>query len=664
MVDADVTLYKDIGLYPDYSKSMYFTSKTQQTNWFNSIPSSKRVELSNVNYNKIHNAFRVHEPVGDVYAYTYIRIRNMDGSGRVYYGFVSSVTLIDGETTEFTIDLDALQTFMCEWSLGECLVSREHVDRWASNENHPIYTAPNEDIFSASVTARVKEIDNPSVYKIGITAIAFNTPYVENGVEVSKEKSGFVMFFGSILNPTVGTVYGKMTYSVGTTPDFTKALPYPTYDDFIDGSYITRAGFNPEQIIGSWIIPLMNTDFYTDTAEDENGTTRNTVNIFSGGWDTFRTEVSGLTSAFNKSGSTGYIFEYNDNKLAMAKILKQEYFNDLASGNYTTLTTEFNYPIKPTSATHGKSTIYEPMLYTSPIIKRGICKNDGQILLEIPDITYLNSTGIELDVYTDISTQGVNNVIIARDENETPGYNYEILQNELIGAGSIDPAIHTDMITNEWLSYVLTQRDSDRQVMKSNMITNTVTNIIGMGYGGALVGSRSNSGRNDPMGKQGGDTVGFRKGMMMASVYGMATGAVTSLVQGYDMWVQQQAKESSIKNQPSTLLSTSNGIASLFRGTDNYFTYETKIDEVNYNKAFNNYVKYGYMVNRIETPNIQSRYYFNYICTLNTTIKGSISSDIKQALVNIFERGITLFHADHCNTTEYPIYENIERSLL
>ncbi|MFT0899722.1 hypothetical protein [Candidatus Methanoprimaticola sp. MG2] len=663
MVDADVTLYKDIGLYPDYSKSMYFTSKTQQTNWFNSIPSSKKVELYNVNYNKIHNAFRVHEPVGDVYAYTYIRIRNMDDSGRVYYGFVSAVTLIDDETTEFTIDLDALQTFMCEWSLGECLVSREHVDRWSPNENHPIYTAPNEDIFSGYVTANVKEVDNPHNYKIGITALTYNKKYKESGVEIAEDKSGFVMFFASILSPNSDTIYGKLTYySGGGTDEFISAIPYPSYEDFIDGSYITRAGFNPEQIIGSWILPIMNTDFYADTAEDIQGTTRNTVNIGAGGWDVYHNEGA----VFNKSSSTGYMFAYADTSLlSMTKIITFNWLDDLAYGAYTTLTTEFDYPSKPTSPTNTKSTVYEPMLYTSPIMKRGICKNDGQTLLEIPDISFLNSTGIEIDVYTDISTQSVNNLIIARPDTESAGYNFEILQNELIGAGSLDQGVHTDMISNEWLSYVLTQRDSDRQVMKSNMITNAVTNMIGMGYGGALVGSRSNSGRNDPMSKKGGgDVAGFRKGMMMASVYGMATGAVTSLVQGYDMWVQQQAKESSIKNQPSTLLSTSNGIASLFRGTDNYFTYETKIDEVNYNKAFNNYVKYGYMVNRIETPNIQSRYYFNYICTLNTSIKGSLSSDIKQALVNIFERGITLFHADHCNTTEYPIYENIERSLL
>ena len=95
-----------------------------------------------------------------------------------------------------------------------------------------------------------------------------------------------------------------------------------------------------------------------------------------------------------------------------------------------------------------------------------------------------------------------------------------------------------------------------------------------------------------------------------------------------------------------------------------YAPYETIVDDVAYETAKNNFRYYGYIVNKIEVPNIKSRYYYNYICTLNTTIKGSLSADIKNAIAKIFEKGITFFHADHCNTTEYNNYENIERALI
>ena len=132
MVDATVTLYKDIGLDANYARSMDFTSKSEQNTWFNSIASNLKTTLTNVNYNKVQNALYIHEQFGDVLSYTYARLQDIDDSGRTYYFFITNVTLVDDETTRFDLAMDPIQTFMTEWELGPCLVNREHCDRWAS----------------------------------------------------------------------------------------------------------------------------------------------------------------------------------------------------------------------------------------------------------------------------------------------------------------------------------------------------------------------------------------------------------------------------------------------------------------------------------------------------------------------------------------------------
>ena len=149
--------------------------------------------------------------------------------------------------------------------------------------------------------------------------------------------------------------------------------------------------------------------------------------------------------------------------------------------------------------------------------------------------------------------------------------------------------------------------------------------------------------------------------------FGLGASVVTSAISGYDMWVQQDAKEQKIQNQPSTLTAQSDGVAI---GLNPIRIVTTKMDDVNYNYAYEKFLHYGYVVNAMEKPNIRSRKYYNYICTSNTLINGALPANIKQALVNIFERGITIFHSDYCDTTEYPTnstgdeYENIERSLM
>lgn len=675
MVDATITLYKDIGLYPDYKRTMLFDSKTQQSNWFNGISSNLKKSLI-ANYNKIQNTFVLHEDVGNVYEYTYVRIANLDNSGRFYYGFVSNVTLVDEENTEFTIALDPIQTFMCEWSLGECLVAREHVDRWSKDSELPKrVTSDGEPVNGYSNTYLVNVKPLESDYYAGIIAISDKSRYYSEVLDeyIEDNEAPRVSFIIIPLSPS-----GNQLYMAGraivddNVPLQGVAYPLPTYEEFVNGSISSRLGLDPEAVIGSWILTNHGFRTYVKSLNDSTGTARWCVNFLTSYADYHVTVKDSKYYMYEDSSAMPYqnvtILGIDFPKTLIQKLTTTNIKDIFVTESQVGYSIHYAKPEKPISATVTYSAKYEPVLYMAPYRTRGIVSN-GTPILETPDNIFFGSETVKAYISTVVSSQNVYQQIYVYGDSIGEAEKQAVA---LMGGMGKNTAIASDVMSNNWLSYCLQQRESDRNTVKSAIISNAITNAIGMGYGGALVGSRANSGRNDELktGQREGNSIpisragGFSRAMLTASAYGIATGLVTSAVQGWDMWNQQLAKESSIRNQPNSVAVAGTGYPLIYDKNSGLGFYESKVDDVNYEKARDNFRYYGYMVNRVETPNIKSRYYYNYICTLNTTVKGSLASDIKSAIATIFEKGITFFHADHCNTTEYNTYENIERSLL
>lgn len=674
MVDATITLYKDIGLYPDYKRSMLFDSKTQQNNWFNSISSNLKKSLI-ANYNKIQNTFVLNEDVGNVYEYTYVRIKDLDSSGRTYYGFVTNVSLIDDENTEFRIALDPIQTFMCEWSLGECLVAREHVDRWTSTSNLPARVTPEGEPvngFANFHLTNVKPLE--SWYYAGIIAISDKSRYYAEQTDtyVEENDASRVSFLIIPLSPTGENLYTSIIQNVNGTDSTPVAYPIPTFLEFVNGSVPSRLGIDPESVIGAWILTHHEFGIFVKYVDDQLGISRKCVNLFAPNakWHTIVKDSKYYV--YEDTSAIGYksikVVGLDVPIAFIQKITPDNIKNIFVTEAPLAFSSYFLKPTKPTSATTEYSDKYEPVLFMSPYRTRGIVSN-GTRILEVPDNIFFIKDDVKAYMSTVISTQDVYQQIYVYGESIDEDNKQSVA---LMGGLGKKTAIGTDIISNNWLSYCMQQRESDRNTVKSAIISNTITNMVGMGYGGALVGSRANSGRNDefkvgkgtensaPVSRAG----GFSRAMGMASAFGIATGLITSAVQGWDMWNQQLAKESSIRNQPNSVAVAGTGYPLIYDKNSGLGFYESKIDDVNYEKARDNFRYYGYMVNRVEVPNIKSRYYYNYICTLNTTIRGSLASDIKSAIATIFEKGITFFHADHSSTTEYNNYENIERSLI
>ncbi len=82
---------------------------------------------------------------------------------------------------------------------------------------------------------------------------------------------------------------------------------------------------------------------------------------------------------------------------------------------------------------------------------------------------------------------------------------------------------------------------------------------------------------------------------------------------------------------------------------------------------FNYFYHYGYKCNDFKKPNIRSRYYFNYIKTIGANIKGNIDGEFKTNIMEIYDKGITIWHYRNSLTfkgvNNYD-YENVEMNLM
>lgn len=355
-------------------------------------------------------------------------------------------------------------------------------------------------------------------------------------------------------------------------------------------------------------------------------------------------------------------------------------FKDVTSieNDYEEATVNWELPTQPTESSL-KSPTHEPAMYKSPYMSRKLIKGDGTVVLEIPDIDIENKSifGKQL-----ITSNGITNIFVHGTNN---------VKNISQGEMGLDNSVVLDVINDQWKTYMYTKRDTDRQIVTTMSWKQAIDNLFYMSYGGALVGSRSAGEEgyyNKPsrehflenrIGKNGRkyQVLNYRDnpgsltatGKRVLGAVGLAAGAsiVTSLVDAHAMWENQMLKEKQIRNEPTTALNIGDGIATVLSGYKNYFIIEQKVDQINYDRAFENFWKYGYWVNKFERPDIRSRKYFNYILTNGAIITGAINQDIRNAIASIFDAGVTIFHYDSEDETtrnlEYTDKENIEVSL-
>ena len=640
---AIVNFFKNIGLDPTFKKTIDFPTKAKQQAWFSS---KQFVSYDNVNYNKLQNTIKINTDIdfGEALSYTYCVISDLeDSSDRLYYCFVDGVKLITKGTVEFQLVLDPFQTFMCEFTIGESMVNREHCDRWSPTSTKPIRITPNTEAINCNNIVNLfqdltQPITNNNTSKNYIEPTEMATCVVcytkRNSSSGITETVKGVFPIGITYNSTGvrqslnsyilgGTILKAVDNEVTTIP-----IAYPTINDLLNGKIPTIFGIPPEDIVYIAVIPIISIGLECYEMDVDSKNHYKYVNRVIGflASETHSTRIDGINYSIGMQLVTdSYLDTVED-----------------ISINFKT----YNKP------TDGSSNLpsYEPALQIMPFAKFVITDGTGQVKMEVPEQLVLQGNTI-LSVRTLIGNSGVYNML---------SFYTDVAAAGTEGAATVIDANYMDVINDNWLTYTLTQRDTDRKLVSNSNIQSAIDNLIFMGYGGSLVASRGASGNDSTQRRQKNIMTGVTQAV------GMAVGAslITSAVDSHYAWEAQKLNETKIQNQPNNLLIVGTGSAMINVDTIQYRVFRVICDSENTKNYYQQFRKYGYEVNRFEVPNIKSRKYFNYIMTTECIIEGSINGSIKQDLATIFDSGITIFHGDYCTELTYPTEENIERSLL
>lgn len=615
---AIVNFFKDIGLDPTFKKTIDFPTKAKQQAWFSS---KQYVSYDNVNYNKLQNTIKINTDIdfGEALSYTYCVISDLENSSdRLYYCFVQSVALITKGTIEFQLVLDPIQTFMCEYQLGESMITRQHTDRWSKTSDVPINKKPVSEGLDAyySVTKKSRIVQyisdsNPTAqYHIEaedcLTCVVCYTHRSNN--EIVTIKTGIFPCGMVHVNSTDKADSARSKVYSGSVVGAT-SHECPSMNEVIHGKIPKLFNIAPEDVIYIGILPY-GPKLYWQAKDSTEGYT---------------------TSMFSFGGSV-----ITGDGVAMID------YTDVYSGDPEfTVSVNLTDIVKPAS---------EPELYKEPYRMYKLIDGTGNTIIDFPSNVVLDNPTITLHIRSMIGNNGAANLIYCTD----------IQTDNQLGCSSMIEALYQDVVNDKWLTYVLTERDTNRQIVSNASIQSAIDNLIFMGYGGSLVASRGASGN---------DTSARRQRNIMTGVtqaVGMAAGAsiVTSLVDAHFAWENQLLNETKVRNAPNNLLKVGTGSMLTNADTVAFYIVEMKADTTNMNNAYEMYTKYGYMVNKYAVPNVKSRKYFDYILTNGCIIEGSMNTFIKDEIASVYNNGITIFHGDYSTTLEYPTEENIERSLL
>lgn len=155
--NTTVKLLHNCPLDNTYEHTIFFDSVTQQTNYFNGFV---KYTLPAQYYQRVNKqSLKVQLCADDIYDCNYIMFQNTSYSNRWFYGFITAVEYINNTVSQVTYEIDVMQTWFFDYTLGQCFVEREHTD----NDTIGANTIPEDIERGDYITTKIESVgDNVS----------------------------------------------------------------------------------------------------------------------------------------------------------------------------------------------------------------------------------------------------------------------------------------------------------------------------------------------------------------------------------------------------------------------------------------------------------------------------------------------------------------------
>lgn len=201
---TDIYLLENVPLDNDYKNTIWFDNPTQQANYF----MGKAVQrFNNQSYQRVGNGvLRVQILADNVYTCNYLMFKNTLFGNKWFYGFIVGVEYINNAVTEITYQIDVMQTWHFNYTLGKCFVVREHTATDGFYE-HTIPEGLNVNYY-VTMNEQKSEFFDEYVAVVMSTLKMDGSNVVDNGSDEDKETRD------GDLNPGLEAMKGKILDSV------------------------------------------------------------------------------------------------------------------------------------------------------------------------------------------------------------------------------------------------------------------------------------------------------------------------------------------------------------------------------------------------------------------------------------------------------------------
>lgn len=131
--DTIIKLCRGVKNDPRYENTIYFDDASAQYTYFNG---KAAYTFSNQSYQrKERGKIRVQTGYDNVYDCNYLMYQNSAFNDKWFYAFINSVEYINNNVVEIDFEIDVLQTWLFEFSMGSCFIERQHTRTDAIGEH-------------------------------------------------------------------------------------------------------------------------------------------------------------------------------------------------------------------------------------------------------------------------------------------------------------------------------------------------------------------------------------------------------------------------------------------------------------------------------------------------------------------------------------------------
>ena len=122
--NTTIRLLHNVPVEPSYNHTIYFDSEAKQTAYF--ITKQKRSFPKNTYQRHTRNTMKVAVLADEIYDCNYLMFQNTAYGNKWFYAFITSVEYVSNVSSLITYQIDVLQTWLFDFTLGQCLVERQH----------------------------------------------------------------------------------------------------------------------------------------------------------------------------------------------------------------------------------------------------------------------------------------------------------------------------------------------------------------------------------------------------------------------------------------------------------------------------------------------------------------------------------------------------------